>query len=57
LADEEKKIKETKERNYGKPHNRGSGVSQRKIRLMTMALTHDLHSGMPLVKKLIRLWN
>ena len=38
----------------------GRGVSYGKIGLTTMAVTHDLLSGMPLVllrKKVIRLWN
>ena len=54
LAGEEK-IEE-----YAKPRTKGRGVSYGKIGLTTVAVTHDLLSGMPLVllrKELIRLWN
>ena len=45
---------------YAKPRAKLRGVSFGKIGLTTVAVTHDLFSGMPLVllkKELIRLWN
>ena len=48
-----------KKEEYAKPHL-GRGVSYGKIGLTTVAVTHDLLSGMQLVllrKELIRLWN
>ena len=49
-----------KKKEYTKPHTYGRGVSYGKIGLTTVAVTHDLLSGMPLVllrKELIRLWS
>ena len=52
---------EGKKEEYAKPRTWGRGVSYDKIGLTTVAVTHDLLSGMPLVlvkkKELIRLWN
>ena len=50
--------KEKKE--YAKPHPKRRGVSYMKIGLTTVAVTHYLLSGMPLVlyeRELILLWN
>ena len=49
-----------KEEEYAKPRTYGRGVSYGNIGLTTVAVTHDLLSGMPLVllrKELIALWN
>ena len=54
LTGDEKKVE------YAKPHTYGRGVSYGKIGLTSVAVTHDLLSGMLLVllrKELIRLWN
>ena len=47
------------EEEYAEPRTAGREVSYGKIGLTTVAVTHDLLSGMPLVLKieLIRLWN
>ena len=49
-----------KKEEYAKPHTEGREVNYGKMGLTTVAVTHDLLSGMPLVllrKELIRLWN
>ena len=48
-----------KKEEYTKPRTEGREVSYGKIGLTTVAVTQDLHSGMPLVLRieLIRLWN
>ena len=49
-----------KQEEYAKPRTEGREMSYGKIGLTTVAVTHDLLSGMPLVvlrKELISLWN
>ena len=48
-----------KKEEYAKPRTEGRELSYRKIGLMTVAVTQDLLSGMPLVLKIefIHLWN